>query len=219
MRSGVGGILTSPSCLVEGVRSGSWRRNAATASSLVRGVLGRNRGVKHPYGEGCALPPVCGVCWCTPRMAARATTEYCHALHGLPPACMPKGAIYVSPTRRGKRTRRGAQRWGLPPGTGAIAEQVPQVSQAYPSCCPMLVTSSSTPHNCPARGQLFQPPGHCFPIVSEPWTQHSVRVTSAGGHAQGCILQPVLALKKRSDMRSLLNYSSEDENTDDTTYS
>ena len=37
VRSGVGGILTSPSCLVEGVRSGSRRRNAATASPLARG--------------------------------------------------------------------------------------------------------------------------------------------------------------------------------------
>jgi hypothetical protein len=29
--------VTSPSCLVEGVRSGSWRRSAATATALVRG--------------------------------------------------------------------------------------------------------------------------------------------------------------------------------------
>ena len=34
LRSGVGVILTSPSLLVEGVRSGSRRRNAATASPL-----------------------------------------------------------------------------------------------------------------------------------------------------------------------------------------
>jgi hypothetical protein len=46
VRSGVGGILTSPSCLVEGVRSGSRRRNAATASVLVEGTPGRNRGVQ-----------------------------------------------------------------------------------------------------------------------------------------------------------------------------
>jgi hypothetical protein len=37
VRSGVGGILTSPSCLVEGVRSGSRRRNAATASAQAGG--------------------------------------------------------------------------------------------------------------------------------------------------------------------------------------
>src|SRR5271165_2678504 len=37
VRSGVGVILTSPSLLVEGVRSGSRRRNAATASPLAGG--------------------------------------------------------------------------------------------------------------------------------------------------------------------------------------
>jgi hypothetical protein len=37
VRSGVGVILTSPSLLVEGVRSGSRRRNAATPSPLARG--------------------------------------------------------------------------------------------------------------------------------------------------------------------------------------
>ena len=41
-------ILTSPSLLVEGVRSGSRRRNAATASSLVGGVPGRNRSAQRP---------------------------------------------------------------------------------------------------------------------------------------------------------------------------
>jgi len=40
VRSGVGGILTSPSCLVEGVRSGSRRRNAATASVLAGEGMG-----------------------------------------------------------------------------------------------------------------------------------------------------------------------------------
>src|SRR5450755_62313 len=51
--SGVGVILTSPSCLVEGVRSGSRRRNAATASSLVGWVPRRNRGTQ--------CPPVCAL--------------------------------------------------------------------------------------------------------------------------------------------------------------
>jgi hypothetical protein len=40
VRSGVGVILTSPSCLVEGVRSGSRRRNAATPSVLAGGGAG-----------------------------------------------------------------------------------------------------------------------------------------------------------------------------------
>jgi hypothetical protein len=40
VRSAVGVILTSPSCLVEGVRSGSRRRNAATPYPLARGCAG-----------------------------------------------------------------------------------------------------------------------------------------------------------------------------------
>ena len=40
VRSAVGVILTSPSLLVEGVRSGSRRRNAATASVLAGGGIG-----------------------------------------------------------------------------------------------------------------------------------------------------------------------------------
>ncbi len=40
VRSGVGVILTSPSLLVEGVRSGSRRRNAATPSPLAGGETG-----------------------------------------------------------------------------------------------------------------------------------------------------------------------------------
>jgi hypothetical protein len=41
VRSGVGGILTSPSCLVEGVRSGSRRRNAAAHHRRQEGMPGR----------------------------------------------------------------------------------------------------------------------------------------------------------------------------------
>ena len=51
VRSGVGVILTSPSLLVEGVRSGSRRRNAATASALAGGESGRNRGAQRPHGQ------------------------------------------------------------------------------------------------------------------------------------------------------------------------
>ena len=40
-------ILTLPSLLVEGVRSGSRKRNAATPSSLTGGLPGRNRGIQH----------------------------------------------------------------------------------------------------------------------------------------------------------------------------
>ena len=55
-------ILTSPSLLVEGVRSGSRRRNAATVSSLARGILSPFCGVqRHGSGDG-TVPSICGVC-------------------------------------------------------------------------------------------------------------------------------------------------------------
>jgi hypothetical protein len=66
VRSGVGVILTSPSLLVEGVRSGSRRRNAATPSVLARGGAGPESRHTAPSHAGAALYGVCmgaiGVC-------------------------------------------------------------------------------------------------------------------------------------------------------------
>ncbi len=162
LRSVVVVILTSPSLLVEGVRSGSRRRSAASASALAGGGIGpESRRAAPVWGERCAVLPVCGVCrricgW--PGKAQRAATKYCGALYGLSPARMPNRAIYVSSRWR----RRAPPRARPPPGSAlgtpaqhgrATAEQVPQISQAHPSCCPMLPRPSSSPHNCPARGQ------------------------------------------------------------------
>jgi len=77
LRSGVGVILTSPSLLVEGVRSGSQRRNAATAPPLAGGVPNRDRGAQRPYGRAlrCAVLPVCGGMPAHLRMARRGPTR------------------------------------------------------------------------------------------------------------------------------------------------
>ncbi len=58
VRSAVGVILTSPSLLVEGVRSGSRRRNAATASSLAGGMPGYVGGAQRRMGWRCTMWPV-----------------------------------------------------------------------------------------------------------------------------------------------------------------
>ena len=79
VRSGVGVILTSPSLLVEGVRSGSRRRNAATASVAGRRGSARNRGLQRPAGwsRHCAvgmwgMPGTCAGGRAKPGIAQRA---------------------------------------------------------------------------------------------------------------------------------------------------
>jgi hypothetical protein len=99
VRSGVGVILTSPSLLVEGVRSGSRRRNAATPSSLAGG--GTEPEPRHAAPPGQALRCAVDMRGMPGHNAGGRAEPYCHLFTPLRNCCQ------VDPLTLPRRSLRG----------------------------------------------------------------------------------------------------------------